>query len=301
MPDIADVLKAVAPRANPAFIKASSNAGAIMREFGITSKNAQVQLIAQTAHECAGYTQFQEGLSYSAQRLVQVWPSRFPSVAEAEPYARKPRDLANKVYNGRMGNRPGTDDGFNYRGSGPLQHTGRSEFERVERRTRLHVVAAPDMLRNPMNADAMWRAACSYFVDRGALPFANAGDTTAVTRKVNGGVIGLADRKILVQRADAAMLGVTITGGATTTVEDAEDAKRKAKNTTAAAPAGGGGSGSTSKVTGADYTTAIAIGVGVALIIGVLAVVYWRKHFAKKAEVETMRMKAIDDRIAIAT
>lgn len=295
MADIGQVLRAVAPKANRSFVDASSGLGAIMAEFGITSVKAQAQVIAQTAHECAGYTVFQEGLSYSAQRLCQVWPSRFPTLQSAEPFARNPRALANKVYNGRMGNRVGSDDGYNYRGSGPLQHTGLDEFNRVQRRTKLGVVAAPDLLRDPAHADAMWRAACSYFVDRGALAPANAGNTESVTIKVNGGKIGLADRKLLVQRAEAALAGGALPVGMTT-LEQADDARRKAKTTTIAAPAGGGGSGGATKQAGSDWNVAMGVGLAAVIVIGTVALLFWRRSAAKQGEVEAMQLQAMDAR-----
>lgn len=298
MAELSQVMKAVAPRANPAFLKASAGLGSIMAEFGITSVKAQAQVIAQTAHECAGYTVFQEGLSYSAQRLCQVWPSRFPTLGSAEPFARNPRALANKVYNGRMGNRPGSDDGYDFRGSGPLQHTGRDEFGRVQRRTHLPVLSKPDWLRDPTHADAMWRAACSYFVDRGALAPANVGNTDLVTRKVNGGTIGLADRKLLVQRAEAALAGMPLPLGLTT-LEQADDSKRKAKTASTAAPVGGAGGGGGSKQAGAEWGTAIAVGLTAFVLIGALAVIRWRRWAAKQGEVEAMRLEAIDARASL--
>lgn len=75
-----------------------------------------------------------ENLNYTAKRIREVWPTRFASVAAAEPYARNPRGLANKVYNGRLGNRVGSDDGYNYRGRGLPQITGRGNYERADKR-----------------------------------------------------------------------------------------------------------------------------------------------------------------------
>ena len=88
---------------------------------------AQAAYILATAYgETGGKMQpRRENMSYSAERIRQVWPSRFGSVQEARPYARNPRGLANKVYNGRMGNRTGTDDGWHFRGNGMGQITGR--------------------------------------------------------------------------------------------------------------------------------------------------------------------------------
>lgn len=297
---IEHVIKAVAPNANHAFLAASKNAGAIMKEYGITSPSAQAQLIGQMAVECGGFRVFAENLNYSAGRLTQVWPKRFPTLADAEPYAKNPKALANKVYNGRMGNRTGSDDGWNYRGSGGLQHTGASEFARVAKRTGLPVVEQPDMLRQAAAGAAIWRGACSYFVDRGALAAADRGDTQAVCLKINGGYNGLADRKIMVQRAAHALMGGTIVIAEQTTSEEADDAKKKAGQATAGAPAGGAvAGGGTKSVDQSGTGTAAAIGVGLIVfaVIAVVAVIFWRKHFAKQAEIEKTQMQAIDDRI----
>lgn len=299
MTDVVAVLKAVAPRANPQFVAASGNLGSIFDEYGIVSVSAQAMVISQCAHECAGYSVFQEGLSYSAQRLCEVWPNRFPTLAAAEPFARNPKALANKVYNGRMGNRAGTDDGYDFRGSGPLQHTGRSEFDRVQRRTALMALEHPDMLRDPAHADAMWRAACTFIIDRGALVPANAGNVEAVTFRVNGGRNGLADRRVLYTRTMAAFDGTPLPKGKTT-LEQADDAKRKAKQATTGAAAGGPATGGGSKQAGADASTAIAIGAVVMVALVVVAVIFWRRHATKRAEEETMRLKAMEAR-SIAT
>lgn len=86
-----------------------------------------------------------ESLNYtSASRIRSVWPSRFPSVSHAEPYVRRPQDLANKVYNGRMGNREGTNDGWNYRGRGQVHITGRSNYEKASLAIGVDLLTHPD-------------------------------------------------------------------------------------------------------------------------------------------------------------
>ena len=150
------VLRAVAPRADAGFVRAfDAIADRLFSVYGVTSASAQAIIIGECAHETQGFTHFEEGLAYTAKRLTQVWPTRFPSLEAAKPFERNPRALANRVYNGRMGNRVGSDDGWNYRGSGAMQHTGRSEFERVGRRTGQPVVDIPGMLRDPAHAEAM--------------------------------------------------------------------------------------------------------------------------------------------------
>lgn len=86
----------------------------------------------------------EENLYYSkASRIREVWPSRFPSISAAEPYARNPRGLANKVYNGRMGNRDGSDDGWNFRGRGLAHVTGRDNYGKAARAVGVDLVAEP--------------------------------------------------------------------------------------------------------------------------------------------------------------
>ena len=88
----------------------------------------------------------EESLNYTtAARIRAVWPSRFSSVAAAQPYVRKPRDLANKVYNGRMGNRTGSDDGWTYRGRGQVHLTGRVNYGKASDACGVDLIARPDL------------------------------------------------------------------------------------------------------------------------------------------------------------
>lgn len=95
-----------------------------------------------------------ESLNYTtASRIRAVWPARFASVAEAQPYVRNPKALANKVYNGRMGNRSGTDDGWNYRGRGQVHITGRDNYLKAGSAIGVDLVGSPDLaLRRDVSA-----------------------------------------------------------------------------------------------------------------------------------------------------
>src|SRR6185295_15216545 len=90
---------------------------------------------------------------YTAGRMMQVWPSRFPTMAMAAPYAGNPRALANKDYNGRMGNAPGSDDGWKFRGRGAAQTTGREGYARLAKATGLDRVHFPDLMNDPSRVD----------------------------------------------------------------------------------------------------------------------------------------------------
>jgi putative chitinase len=161
--------------------------------YGITTPQLVAHVMAQISHECGAGRDVVENMNYTASRLMQVWPSRFPTLASAQPFAGNPRTLANKVYNGRMGNRTGSDDGWNFRGRGGAQTTGREGYERVKSATGLDVIAQPDLLIDPAH---FLNCAVSDFINCGCLPYAAADDVVGVTRRLNGGTIGLAERKV---------------------------------------------------------------------------------------------------------
>lgn len=162
---------------------------------------ATAHFLSQVLHESAMLTVLAENLNYSAERLVAVWPRRFPSVSRARPYARNPEALANHVYADRMGNtEPG--DGWKYRGRGLIQITGRSNYELVQELTGLPVVDEPDLLLEPgpalLSALAWWGE---------SVPDAENMSVEQVTRRVNGGTNGLRDRQRLFELASQALGG----------------------------------------------------------------------------------------------
>ena len=155
--------------------------------------------LGQILHESGGLTRFEENLHYSAERLCAVWPKRFPTLADARPYAANPEALANKVYGGRMGNTaPG--DGWRYRGRTPLQLTGKDNYRQVGELMGLDLVANPTLLADP---DTALRACILWWED--AIPDARIGDVQKVTKRVNGGLIGLAEREHLTDKARGAI------------------------------------------------------------------------------------------------
>lgn len=189
-------LRRLWPRGKAEWITAiAASAGTVLPAHGITTRVRLCHFMAQVSHECGGGTVAEENLYYSAVRMTQVWPSRFRTVATAQPYAQNGRALANKVYNGRMGNRPGTDDGWNYRGRGLIQITGRDGYAQVGRIAGLDLVGKPHLANEPGNlltvAAAFWswkgmNALCRDLSDASLV---------AVTKRVNGGTNGLADRR----------------------------------------------------------------------------------------------------------
>lgn len=139
--------------------------------------------LPQILHEFAMLEHLEENLDYSAERICVVWPSRFPEISDARPYARNPEALANKVYGGRMGNtEPG--DGWRFRGRPML--TGRATYERVGDRIGQDLVVIPELLQQPHFA---LDAAIGWW--EGDIPDALLSDQAKVRRRVQGGTLGL--------------------------------------------------------------------------------------------------------------
>lgn len=164
--------------------------------------------LATLGEESKDFTHLQENLSYSAERLMEVWPKRFPTFLSAAPYQHSTRDLANRVYANRMGNGDETSgDGFRYRGRGPIQITGHDNYQDLAAETGMDVLKTPDLLLQPHEGI---RSAVWYWNKEGLPKMIAKGATMAqVTAKVNGGQTGEADRELRYHKA-AALLGVTV-------------------------------------------------------------------------------------------
>jgi putative chitinase len=156
--------------------------------------------LAQIAHETGGFTIRVESLNYkTAKRLMHVWPKRFPTEASARPFLGKPTQLGDKVYGGRMGNKdPG--DGFKYRGRGYLQTTGRSAYKTFGTLISEDLEAEPDKVADPAIS---LRCAVAEWAGSKINAAADDDDIRKVTKLVNGGLNGLAERKQWLSKAKA--------------------------------------------------------------------------------------------------
>jgi putative chitinase len=181
---------------------------------GLTTANRVAMFCAQITYESMRLSRVEENLNYTTpQRLMAVWPSRFPNLPSAAPYVRNPRALANKVYNGRMGNVLGSDDGWNYRGRGLKQLTGKDNYTWMSDETGIDFVTAPDLVSEPHYA-AM--TAVHFWTRIDGNSFADAGDFRDLTIAINGGLIGyedgndtgLDDRVELYEYANAKLLAL---------------------------------------------------------------------------------------------
>lgn len=164
--------------------------------FSLGLKTELPDFLGQILHESIMLTRLEENLYYTRpERLMQVWPKRFPTVALASQYIKAPQKLANYVYGNRLGNING--DGWSYRGSGLIMVTGLDNFKLVEQATGIPVVNNPDLLRRP---DSALQVAIAWWESE--VPDAVMGDRTRVRRAVNGGDIGLSTTIALSDRAE---------------------------------------------------------------------------------------------------
>lgn len=174
----------------------------VFPKYGITSNLLVAHVMGQISLECGAGTEVVENLNYSASRMMQVWPSRFRTIADALPYAHNPRLLANKVYNGRMENEPNSNDGWTYRGRGATQTTGRAGYRTLGEKLELDLLANPDLVNAP---EKFLECGVADFILCGCLPWAERDNIVQVTRHLNGGATGLADRMLWTQKWKAAL------------------------------------------------------------------------------------------------
>lgn len=160
--------------------------------WDISSPARVTMFLAQCGHESGGFRSLVEELNYGAAGLRATWPTRF-SAADALAMERQPERIAERAYGGRMGNGPeGSGDGYRYRGRGIIQLTGRENYQRAGEAIGLDFVAEPELVERPD-----WAAATAgwFWATHGCNAFADAGDFLAITKRINGGTNGLADRQ----------------------------------------------------------------------------------------------------------
>jgi putative chitinase len=172
-------------------------------KFEINTVRRVAAFIAQMAHE-SGLKPRSEDLNYRAQRLVEVWHGRFPTLAAAQPYAHNPEKLANKVYAGRMGNGDeASGDGWRFRGGGPLQNTGRANWEGFAASMGMTLDEA---LAYGRTLEGGIMAAAWFWETNDINRLADTPGVADETRRINGGENGLADRTAKFDRVVAEML-----------------------------------------------------------------------------------------------
>ena len=212
--ELATAIRSAAPRAPDEAIEGLTSVQAAAERLGALDNALRTaHMIGQCAHESAGFSRRVESLFYrSGDRLFSVFGRRpFDSIAHADEFARNQQKLANHVYASRMGNGDtGSGDGFRFRGRGWLQLTGRSNYRKFGARIGIDLEVDPERAAEPATA---WLIAASYLASRSragrtALEWADADNVEMVTRIVNGGTIGLEERRHLTARALVALGGI---------------------------------------------------------------------------------------------
>jgi putative chitinase len=185
-------LQQLAPNARSSYREAFAVADQSLAPFGINETKLRLcHFMAQVLHETGGLTILLESMNYRAERIVEVWPSRFEDADAARPFAHNPEALANKVYGGRMGNTK-KGDGWKFIGRGMMQITGHESYAKFGTALGIDLADEPDLAIDPKwslkIAAAEWRSS-------GCNPMADADKLNSVTKAINGGLIGLASRR----------------------------------------------------------------------------------------------------------
>jgi len=171
----------------------------ILPDYEIDTPERVAAFIAQSAHESGNFTALHENLNYRPETLRKIFPKYFPDDATAAQFAHKPEAIANRVYANRMGNGPeSSGDGFNYCGRGLIQLTGKSNYQAFADSLEMAVEAVPEFLST---FEGAIQSACWFWEANNLNQWADAGDITKMTKIINGGDIGLEDRKKHYQHA----------------------------------------------------------------------------------------------------
>ena len=164
----------------------------ILPEYEITTPQRVAAFLAQCAHESGGFVFLKENLNYKAASLRKVFPKYFPDDATAARYAGKGEMIANRVYANRMGNGPEeSGDGFRYCGRGLIQLTGKNNYTFFAGSLDIPVEEASEYLQT---FEGAVQSACFFWEQNKLNQWADAGDILTLTKRINGGTIGLEDR-----------------------------------------------------------------------------------------------------------
>ena len=155
----------------------------VYKKYNIQSNVVIAHMFAQFSEECGCGNDIQENMNYSAAKLLQVFPTHF-SNSEAIALQHNPKAIADKAYGGRMGNKYGTDDGWNFRGQGLSQVTGRDGYAALAKKTGLDVVNHPELIIAP---ETTLECGVADFILCGCLPYALKDDLLGVSSMLNVG------------------------------------------------------------------------------------------------------------------
>ena len=162
-------------------------------DYDINTPRRVAAFIAQCAHESGGFKFLKENLNYRAESLMRVWPRYFPDLATAQRYAGKQEMIANRAYANRMGNGPEeSGDGWKFCGRGLIQLTGRNNYQAFADSIETNIEDIPAFLAT---FEGAVQSACWFWENNNLNQWADAGDIVTLTKRINGGTLGLADRQ----------------------------------------------------------------------------------------------------------
>jgi putative chitinase len=188
-----DAVKQLIPKVKN-FDEWYSNLLNILPEYDIDTPHRVAAFMAQCGHESGGFTTLQENLNYSAKGLVGTFKKYFPTEAVAKPYERRPEMIANRVYANRMGNGDeASGEGWYFRGRGIVQITGKNNYTKCSQSLFESnvLVENPDLL---LETEYAIHSACWFWSAARLNELADIGDIKTMTKRINGGFIGLEDR-----------------------------------------------------------------------------------------------------------
>jgi putative chitinase len=164
----------------------------LLPDYEIDTPHRVAAFLAQCAHESGGFRALKENLNYKAESLCRVFPKYFPNMDIANQYAHNQEKIANRVYGGRMGNGPeDTGDGFKYCGRGLIQLTGKQNYTKFAESIDTPVEDIPEFLAT---FEGAIQSACWFWETNNLNQYADKGDILTMTKRINGGTIGLEDR-----------------------------------------------------------------------------------------------------------
>jgi len=191
--DLKEALKNHVTDANVA--RFADHLAELMPKYGIDTPLRQRHFLAQLLHESGGFNAVRENLNYSVDGLLKTFPRHFPNRQLAEQYAKQPERIANRVYANRMGNGDeASGDGWRHIGRGLIQTTGKDNYTATSRALfgDDRLLRQPHLLEEPRHAV---ESACFFWKSNNLNALADRNDISAVTRRINGGLNGLADRQ----------------------------------------------------------------------------------------------------------
>lgn len=186
-----DQLKQLLPK-NPYIDNWYNALSQLLPDYEINTAQRMAAFMAQCAHESGNFMFLQENLNYKAASLRKVFPKYFPDDATAQAYEKKPEKIANRIYANRMGNGPEeSGDGWRYRGRGLIQVTGKHNYTWFAASLEIKPEEAAEYMQTFEGAA---QSACWFWESNKLNQWADAGDIVTLTKRINGGTIGLEDR-----------------------------------------------------------------------------------------------------------